>query len=97
VGKDVLSNTVTLGDEKDLYTSRLTAEDVNLIPFDTLEKPIRITAKTRYSQNEQPATLSYGGNGQYIVEFDSPQRAVTSGQAVVFYDGDIVVGGGTIK
>ena len=97
VRKDVESNTVVLGDESDLYTSVLTAEDVNLISVEALEAPIRITAKTRYSQHEQPAVLSYVGDGIYKVVFDEPQRAVTSGQAVVFYDGDIVVGGGTIR
>ncbi|HBB19151.1 MAG TPA: tRNA 2-thiouridine(34) synthase MnmA, partial [Ruminococcus sp.] len=61
-----------------------------------VEAPMRITAKTRYSQTDQPAVLSKAENGLYRVDFDQPQRAVTSGQAVVFYDGDIVVGGGTI-
>ena len=97
VRKDIESNTVVLGDESDLYTSVLTAEDVNLISVESLEAPMRITAKTRYSQHEQPAVLSYLGDGIYQVVFDEPQRAVTSGQAVVFYDGDIVVGGGTIR
>jgi len=97
VKKDAVKNTVTLGDEEDLYTLSLTAENVNLISVDKIEHPMRITAKTRYSQTEQPATLSYIDNDEYLVEFDNPQRAVTSGQAVVFYDGDIVVGGGTIK
>ncbi len=96
VSKDVSSNTVTLGDEADLYTKTLTAEGVNLISVAEITEPVRITAKTRYSQTEQPAVLSIR-NGEYIVEFDEPQRAVTSGQAVVFYDGDIVLGGGTIK
>lgn len=96
VRKDIAENTVTLGDEADLYTRTLTAEDVNLISVPEITEPMRITAKTRYSQTEQPAVLMYR-DGEYIVEFDEPQRAVTSGQAVVFYDGDIVVGGGTIK
>ncbi|MBQ8960789.1 MAG: tRNA 2-thiouridine(34) synthase MnmA [Ruminococcus sp.] len=96
VRKDVSANTVTLGEEKDLYTDSLLAEDVNLISVPEVEAPMRITAKTRYSQTDQPAVLSKAENGLYRVEFDSPQRAVTSGQAVVFYDGDIVVGGGTI-
>lgn len=96
VKKDVQTNTVTLGDERDLYTKSLIARDVNLISAAELTSPMRITAKTRYSQTEQPAVLSHLGNGDYMVEFDEPQRAVTSGQAVVFYDGDIVVGGGTI-
>lgn len=97
VKKDVNENTVTLGDEKDLYTSFLIAENVNLISVAEINEPMRITAKTRYSQNEQPATVSAIGNNQYLVEFDKPQRAITSGQAVVFYNDDVVVGGGTIK
>lgn len=96
VKKDIEKNQVVIGDEKDLYTNSLDACDVNLIPFETLVKPMKITAKTRYSQNEQEAVLSYSGDGIYHVEFDKPQKAVTKGQAVVFYDNDIVVGGGTI-
>ncbi|MBQ3856769.1 MAG: tRNA 2-thiouridine(34) synthase MnmA, partial [Ruminococcus sp.] len=96
VRKDASANTVTLGDESDLYTTFLLAEDVNLISVPEVEAPMRITAKTRYSQTDQPAVLSKAENGLYRVDFDQPQRAVTSGQAVVFYDGDIVVGGGTI-
>lgn len=97
VKKDAESNTVTLGDEKDLYTDSLTAYNVNLISVERLDAPMRVTAKTRYSQTEVPALVTDIGGGEYRVEFDSPQRAVTSGQAVVFYDGDIVVGGGTIR
>ena len=96
VRKDVESNTVTLGDEKDLYTKSLIADDFNLISVLEISEPMRVTAKTRYSQKEQPAVVSYLGDGRYLVEFDEPQRAVTSGQAVVLYDGDVVVGGGTI-
>ena len=96
VRKDAETNTVTLGSESDLYTDSLIAEDFNLISVDELTAPMRVTAKTRYSQHEQPAVVSYIGDGRYRVEFDEPQRAVTSGQAVVLYDGDIVVGGGTI-
>ena len=96
VSKDVASNTVTLGDEKDLYTKSLIADDFNLISVPEITEPMRVTAKTRYSQKEQPATVTYLGEGKYKVEFDEPQRAVTSGQAVVLYDGDVVVGGGTI-
>ncbi|MBQ3885110.1 MAG: tRNA 2-thiouridine(34) synthase MnmA [Ruminococcus sp.] len=96
VKKDVASNTVTVGDEADLYTKSLVADDFNLISVPELTAPMRVTAKTRYSQTEQPAVVSYLGDGKYLVEFDEPQRAVTSGQAVVIYDGDVVVGGGTI-
>lgn len=96
VKKDPAANTVTLGDESDLYSSFLYADNVNLISVEEVNEPLRITAKTRYSQTEQPAVLTKAENGLYRVDFDDPQRAVTSGQAVVFYDGDIVVGGGTI-
>ena len=97
VKKDTEANTVTIGNEADLYTKSLIADDFNLISVEKLEEPMGVTAKTRYSQKEQPAVVSYIGNGEYRVEFDEPQRAVTSGQAVVLYDGDVVVGGGTIK
>ncbi len=97
VKKDYKTNTVVLGEEKDLYTMSLTAENVNLISVEEITEPMRITAKARYSQRDCAATLSKMADGNYLVEFDEPQRAVTSGQAVVFYDGDIVVGGGTIK
>ncbi|MDE6775598.1 MAG: tRNA 2-thiouridine(34) synthase MnmA [Ruminococcus sp.] len=96
VNKDIITNTITLGEEKDLYTKSLIASDVNLISFAEISEPMRVTAKIRYSQHEQPAVVSYLGNNEYMIEFDEPQRAVTKGQAVVFYDGDIVVGGGTI-
>ena len=96
VKKDILANRITIGDESDLYTLSLVAEDVNLISVADITEPMRITAKTRYSQAEQPAVLSKLEDNRYRVDFDEPQRAVTSGQAVVFYDGDIVIGGGTI-
>lgn len=96
VKKDIAANTVTLGEEKDLYTRSFIIEDMNLISVAEINAPIRAAVKTRYSQHEQPAALSYLGDGKYLAELDEPQRAVTSGQAAVFYDGDTVVGGGTI-
>ena len=59
--------------------------------------PIRVTAKTRYSQREAAATVTPSGDSTARVDFDEPQRAITAGQAVVFYDGERVVGGGTIQ
>lgn len=96
VKKDTASNTVVLGDEKDLYTRSFMVEDMNLISAAEITEPLHISVKTRYSQHEQPVTLSYLGDGRYLAEFDEPQRAVTSGQAAVFYDSDTVVCGGTI-
>lgn len=89
-------NTITLGEEKDLYQKNLIATDVNFISIDKLNEPISVTAKARYKQKEQNATIYPLDNGDVSVVFDEPQRAITSGQAVVFYDGDDVVGGGTI-
>ena len=94
--KDVAANTVTLGDNSDLFSKVLTAHDVNLIACDSLNGDIRVTAKVRYGQAEQPATATMTEEGRLRVEFDAPQRAIASGQSVVLYDGDTVVGGGII-
>ena len=96
VGKDMEKNTVTSGEEKDLYTDVLTAGDVNWISIAELNAPMRITARTRYRQKEESGMVYPLEDGKIRIEFDRPQRAVTAGQAVVMYDGDIVVGGGTI-
>jgi tRNA-specific 2-thiouridylase len=96
VGKDARKNTVTLGGESDLYGKRLVAADVNLIAMDTLEFPLNVTAKTRYKMQEAKAKMYLLGKDRVLVEFDSPQRVSTPGQAVVFCCGDVVIGGGTI-
>ena len=90
------SNTVVLGDEDDLYSQSLEAVHVNLIAMERIDKPIRIAAKVRYRQKEEPATLEQTGDDRVRVTFDKPQKAVTPGQAVVFYSGDIVLGGAVI-
>ena len=97
VSKDPTANTILLGDEKDLYSSALLASRPNFIPFDKLEGPVEVTAKTRYSQKEAEAVVSPAEDGLIRVDFRTPQRAVTAGQAVVFYWGDVVVGGATIE
>lgn len=95
-GKSIENNTVTVGPESALYTKTLIAEDINWISFETLDKPRKFQAKTRYRQLEQPAMVFPLPNGQIQVTFDTPQRAITPGQALVLYDGDVVAGGGTI-
>lgn len=90
-------NTVTVGDNDSLFSRGLPAENVNWISVSTLSTPVRLRAKTRYRQTEQWATAYPSGTDGFRLEFDEPQRAVTPGQAVVLYDGEIVVGGGTIK
>lgn len=95
-GKDMQANTVTLGRNEDLFSSALLGQDMNWFPFPTLEAPLSVTAKIRHSQYEQEAVVYPMEGGQVRVEFAVPQRAVTPGQAVVLYQGDTVVGGGTI-
>lgn len=96
VRKDLDAGTVVLGPDSALYTDTLTAERVNLISLPALTGPIQVTAKTRYSQKEAEAIVEPLEGGRVRVTFAQPQRAVTAGQAVVFYDGEAVVGGGTI-
>jgi len=96
IEKIVQSNTVVLGDETELYSNSMTVKDVNLISIESLISPLEASVKTRYSQKETPATLFPTENDQIFIRFKEPQKAVTSGQAAVFYDGEIVIGGGTI-
>ena len=93
--KDLHNNKVILGRNEDLFSRELYAENINLISVNEIREPIRVTAKVRYNQKSQPATATQDGDTLRVV-FDEPQRAICRGQAVVLYDGDIVVGGGTI-
>ena len=95
--KNARDNTILLGDNEELFTSVLTADRVNWISGDAPASPLRVTAKTRYSQTEAAATVHPLPDGRIRVEFDVPQRAITAGQAVVLYDGEQVLGGGTIE
>ncbi|MBQ8860615.1 MAG: tRNA 2-thiouridine(34) synthase MnmA [Ruminococcus sp.] len=94
--KDIDTNTVTLCLDHELFSDTLIAEDVNFISIKELTEPIRVKAKIRYKHNESSATLYPCESGRIKLVFDSPQRAITKGQAVVMYDGNSVVGGATI-
>ena len=94
--KDMAQNTVTVGPNEALFATTLLANDWNWFPFPALTQPLRVSAKARYNQPPQPATVYPEADGTARVVFDAPQRALTPGQAVVLYDGDMVVGGGTI-
>ena len=97
VGKDPADHSVRLGRNEDLFRTRLEAEDCNWIAMEALTGPMRVTARTRYHQTETPATISPLPDGGTEAVFDRPIRAITPGQAVVFYQDDLVVGGGTIR
>ena len=94
--KDMQANTVTVGPESELFDTIVYANEVNWIAIPELKGPLRVTARTRYHQTEQPATVYPAGPDSFRLEFDQPQRAPTPGQAVVLYQGDVVLGGGTI-
>ena len=96
LAKDAASNTVVLGTEKDLYKKEFLVGDCNFIAIEELTGPMKVTCKVRYRMQDEPAIIEPVSAGKVKVTFMKAQRAITSGQAAVFYDGNIVVGGGTI-
>ncbi|MGM9645781.1 MAG: tRNA 2-thiouridine(34) synthase MnmA [Eubacteriales bacterium] len=92
----VKDNTVTVGDEKDLYKSVCRVKDFHMISGDIPTEPFRCSVKTRYRQAEKPATVIPVDDDTVEIRFDDPQRAITPGQSAVLYDGDTVLGGGII-
>ncbi len=95
-GKDIASGTVTVGPNEALFSRELVAGDWVFFPFQELRSPMAVTAKIRHSQFDQPATVYPEEDGLARVVFEEPQRAISPGQAVVLYQGDTVLGGGTI-
>lgn len=95
--KNMAQNTVTVGPNEALFATTLLASDWNWFPFPALTQPMEVMARARYNQKEQPATVYPEENGLARVVFHQPQRAMTPGQAVVLYQGELVVGGGTIR
>jgi tRNA-specific 2-thiouridylase len=96
---DPADNRVTLGEKEQLLKRTLIANDINLLGdrLAQAREGLPCTAKIRYNHQPQPATVRYTGVDEIIVTFDQPQSAITPGQAVVFYDGDVVLGGGWIE
>lgn len=93
---DPENNTVTLTHGEGLFTDTLIVRDINLSAVDDIYEPIRAEVKIRYRHPAQPATVTQTGEDEIRIRFDTPQRAVTKGQAAVIYLGDTVLGGGTI-
>jgi len=97
VAIDPEKNLIVAGPEDELYNSKLLANNVQWLSFDSLDNPIEVTAKIRYKHKGAPALVSPRKGREVVVEFEQPQRAITPGQAVVFYQGEEVVGGGWIR
>ncbi len=95
ISKDMEKNTVTLGYNEDLMSCEVYADEVNLISIKEINEPLEVTAKVRYNQVDSEA-LVLMENGILKAVFKTPQRAVTSGQSLVIYRGDEVLGGGKI-
>lgn len=96
-GKSAADNTVTLGTLSELNSGELTLRNFNLISLpEPPAQPLRVGVRTRYHSEEAPALAYFNEDGTVTVRFDEPRRAIAPGQAAVLYDGDIVVGGGTI-
>ena len=94
---DVENNRLVVSAQSELMSKELIAKDVNLISIEKLNKPVKVAVKIRIQHKAAPALISDFGEGRIKVTFDEPQLAVTPGQSAVFYDGDVVIGGGIIK
>lgn len=93
---NIKDNTVVLARDEELFSSELTARNINLISVDKITEPMEVMAKIRYRHTPAKAVVTQTDEDEIKVVFSEPQRAITKGQAVVLYDGDVVVGGGTI-
>ncbi|RPF48290.1 tRNA-specific 2-thiouridylase [Hydrogenoanaerobacterium saccharovorans] len=96
VDKDAVHNTVTLGEQEELFSDKFYVGDLNWIALPELNERMQVMVKTRYHQVETLADISPADDGKVLVRLQTPQRAITPGQAAVFYCGDTVIGGGTI-
>ena len=90
------ANEVVLASNEELFSDVLYARRLNFMSVEEVTEPIEVTAKIRYNHKGARAVIEMAGEDRLKVTFKEPQRAITPGQAVVLYDGDIVVGGGTI-
>ncbi len=96
LGKDAAANTIIVGVQEELGSSELTARDVNWVSGETPKEAFRAEVKIRYTAKEAEALVTPIGENQVQVKFDAAQRDITAGQAAVFYQGDLLIGGGII-
>ena len=90
------TNEAVLDSNEELFSKVLYADRLNFMSIETVTEPMEVWAKIRYNHKGAKAVIKLVGEDKLKVTFEEPQRAITPGQAVVLYDGDIVVGGGTI-
>jgi tRNA-specific 2-thiouridylase len=96
VGLEKESNTLVVGEKDDVLSHSMTVRDLSWVSGTSPEFPCRVAVKIRSKHPETPAELRFAAEGRITVAFDSPQSAITPGQAAVFYQGDTVLGGGVI-
>jgi tRNA-specific 2-thiouridylase len=94
---DPEKNTITVGSREELFHDELFASRLNWISIEKIEQSLKVKAKIRYIHPEEEATVTPVDSDKVYVKFEKPQRAITPGQIVVFYQGDVVVGAGTIE
>ncbi|MBU1119998.1 tRNA 2-thiouridine(34) synthase MnmA [Patescibacteria group bacterium] len=97
VDVDIEKNEVVIGDDDETFGNTLIARELNWVAIEKLDHEMKVSAKIRYGAKEAPATIKPLEDGRVEVVFDTPQRAITSGQSVVFYDDEYVIGGGIIE
>ena len=97
IGFNPEKNELIVGEEDKTYKTEMIVDNINLLAIDKIDEPIEVTVKTRYSLKEAPATIKMVDEKEIKVCFKKPQARITPGQSAVFYDGDIVIGGGIIK
>ncbi|MBE6557685.1 MAG: tRNA 2-thiouridine(34) synthase MnmA [Ruminococcaceae bacterium] len=95
--KDPAGRRIILGNNEDLFTQEITLDSVNLLAVDSIDRPMKVTARIRSTHRGALATIVMTGADTARVTFDEPQRAACAGQSCVFYDGDTVIGGGIIR
>ncbi len=91
------TNEVVIGDEKDIFSKNALIDNVNFIHLEDFEDGMETECKIRYQAKPSPARIYHHEKGMVRVEFSDPQRAITKGQSLVMYNGDILLGGGIIS
>jgi len=97
LGKNAGSNTLIVGRQEELGSRDLIARDVNWLSGEIPDDPFHADVKIRYTAKESPALVTPVNENQVQVKFEAPQRDITAGQAAVFYQGDVLIGGGVIS